>query len=155
MSMLLRPATLKDVPIIVEYNRLLAEESEHKKLNVAVLTRGVENLLRDSSRGIYFVAEVEGNVIGQLMITFEWSDWRDGWMWWLQSVYVRPENRRQGVFRALCEHVFKHALERGDVVGIRLYVERENYRAHATYQHLGLREAGYFVMEKALREPLF
>lgn len=149
--MQIRPATLKDLPTIVEFNRLLALETESIELSVAVLTDGVRAALLDPHKARYFVAEIDGQIVGQLMHTREWSDWRNGDIWWLQSVYVVASARRQGVFRALVEHVTQLAQSTPDVVGLRLYVEEHNDRAAATYDRLGLAEAGYVVREQIWR----
>lgn len=149
--MQIRPATLKDLPTIVEFNRLLALETESIELSVAVLTDGVRAALLDPHKARYFVAEIDGQIVGQLMHTREWSDWRNGDIWWLQSVYVVASARRQGVFRALVEHVTQLAQSTPDVVGLRLYVEEHNDRAAATYDRLGLAEAGYVVRERIWR----
>src|SRR5205807_10234051 len=132
-----RSATSADTAIIVEYNRRLALETENKVLDPPVLAAGVARVLGDSSRGLYFVADAGGEVVGQLMVTFEWSDWRNGWVWWLQSVYVRSDHRGRGVFRRLCEHAVAKARAAGDVVSVRLYVEKDNQPAIATYKRLG------------------
>jgi len=147
MPLAIRRATPADVSTVVEFNRLLAQESEGKTLDVGILTRGVRAALADPHKCIYFVAEDESAILGQTMITYEWSDWRDGWIWWIQSVYVRPEARKRGVFRAIYEHIQQTAVQEG-VVGIRLYVEDNNQRAHETYYRLGMKRAGYFVLEK-------
>jgi GNAT superfamily N-acetyltransferase len=104
-------------------------------------------VLDDPAHGRYFVAEAGGRPVGQLMITYEWSDWRNGRFWWIQSVYVLPDARRGGVFRALFRHLEDMARDDPGVCGIRLYVERDNLRAQATYRHCGLADAGYAVME--------
>lgn len=148
MSITLRQAVLADAAVIVEFNRLLAEESEGKALDVAVLSAGVAAGLADPRKSLYFVAEEDGLALGQIMFTTEWSDWRNGWFWWIQSVYVRPEARRRGVFRALFEHVRQAALTQGDAIGLRLYVERENHVAQQTYRNLGMDAAGYLVFER-------
>jgi GNAT superfamily N-acetyltransferase len=148
MTLLIRPPTAADLTTIVEFNRRLAQESEGKTLDVEVLTRGVRAVLGDPMRGVYFVAERGGQVVGQLMITLEWSDWRDGWLWWIQSVYVRDDARQGGVFRALFHHVLDEAKRRGDVAGLRLYVEDHNAAARATYHKLGMADAGYRVLER-------
>jgi GNAT superfamily N-acetyltransferase len=149
--MQIRPATVEDLATIVEFNRLLALETESIELSVALLTDGVRAALLDPHKARYFVAEEGGQVIGQLMHTREWSDWRNGDIWWLQSVYVVATARRQGVFRALVEHVTQLARSTPDVVGLRLYVEEHNDRAAATYDRLGLAEAGYVVRERIWR----
>jgi ribosomal protein S18 acetylase RimI-like enzyme len=148
MPLTLRSATAADAPLIVEFNRRLALESEDKTLDVDVLTVGVAAILADPSRGRYFLAERDGEVIGQLMITTEWSDWRNGWFWWIQSVYVLAEARRQGVFRSLYEHVYAQAQAHPEVVGLRLYVEEANRSAQQTYQSLGMERTGYLVLER-------
>ncbi len=146
-----RSATLEDLLTIVEFNRLLALETEAITLSVEVLTQGVRAALLDPQKARYFVAEIDGQVVGQLMHTREWSDWRNGDIWWLQSVYVREDFRRAGVFRALIEHLRAEAQSSPNVVGIRLYVEEHNDRAAATYDRLGLPETGYVVREQIWR----
>ena len=149
--MIIRPATLDDLPVIVEMNRRLAEETEGLKLSVELLTQGVRAALFDPHKARYFVAEIDGAVVGQLMHTREWSDWRNGDIWWLQSVYVVAEYRRQGVFRGLIEFLTVQAEANPEVVGLRLYVEEQNHQAAATYERLGLPEAGYVVRERIWR----
>ena len=144
----IRSATLEDLPTIVEFNRRLALETEAITLSVEILTPGVRAALRDPAKARYFVAEIEGQVVGQLMHTREWSDWRNGDIWWLQSVYVDEPFRRAGVFRALVEYLRQEAQVSPDVVGLRLYVEEHNDRAAATYDRLGLPAAGYVVREQ-------
>src|SRR6516225_7846783 len=112
MPLTVRRATPADAPHLVEYNRRMALETEGKTLDPAVLAAGVAAVLADPGRGAYYVGEDESGVVGQLMITLEWSDWRNAWLWWIQSVYVRADARRRGVFRALYEHVYEAA--RGD-----------------------------------------
>ena len=146
-----RPATLNDLPTIVEFNRRLARETESITLSVDVLTLGVRAALLDPAKARYFVAEIEGRVVGQIMHTREWSDWRNGDIWWLQSVYVHEDFRRLGVFRRLVEHLRAEAQASPDVVGLRLYVEEHNDRAAATYDQLGLPVAGYVVREQIWR----
>lgn len=141
-------ARASDIDYIVQFNAALARETEHKELPTDILTRGVTRLLEKPEYGQYFVAEVDGQVAGCMMITYEWSDWRDGLIYWLQSVYVRPEFRRSGVFRALLNTVEQKAKTSPDVCGIRLYVERDNSAAQATYQKHGLGATPYQVMER-------
>lgn len=147
MTPTVRPATPDDVEVVCLFNRLLARESEGKELDAERLRRGVVAGLADPAKGRYFLAEVDGAVVGQLAITYEWSDWRCGWFWWLQSVYVRSEYRRRGIFRALLEHVQTAARRDPEVCGVRLYVERDNAAAHAVYQRHGLDWTNYLVME--------
>lgn len=143
----IRRATLNDWPTVAEFNCRLAAESEHKQLDRPTVELGVRAILQDEHKGRYFVACVNGAIVGQLMLTMEWSDWRNGDFWWLQSVYVLPEFRRQGIFRKLFGHVRKLAASTPQVVGLRLYVERDNARAQSTYSDLGMSSAGYLVME--------
>ena len=143
-----RRATPADTELIVDFNRLLARESEGKELDPDLLRAGVAAGLADPAKALYFVAEEAGTVVGQMMITTEWSDWRNGWFWWIQSVYVRPEARQRGVFRALYEHVGQLARTDPTVIGLRLYVDRENHAAQQTYQRLGMEWTNYLVLEK-------
>jgi ribosomal protein S18 acetylase RimI-like enzyme len=146
MQTVIRPATAADAAVLADFNARLAWESEYKRLDPATLAAGVRAVLADPHKGFYTLAERGGAVVGQVLVTFEFSDWRNGWYWWIQSVYVRADARRSGVFRALFEHL--HAAARADpaVIGLRLYVERANDRARATYRALGLTEEGYDLM---------
>jgi GNAT superfamily N-acetyltransferase len=148
MAILIRAATSADAPVICEFNRLMALETEGKELERDLLARGVLAMLTDKEKGRYYVAEEAGHVVGQLAVTCEWSDWRAGWFWWVQSVYVAASARRRGVFRQLLTHLQAEARRAADVIGIRLYVERENQAAQATYQSLGLTTTHYLVMEQ-------
>jgi GNAT superfamily N-acetyltransferase len=143
----IRSATSDDLTTIVEFNRLLAAESEHKQLDLETLGRGVAALLARPELGRYFVAESDGSIVGQAMITYEWSDWRSGMFWWLQSVYVAAEFRRRGIFRALYEHIAAQARATAGVCGLRLYVENANRAALETYSQLGMRPSGHLVYE--------
>jgi GNAT superfamily N-acetyltransferase len=149
MPLVLRSATPADAAVIIEYNRRLAEETEGKRLDPQVLAAGVAACLADPDKALYFLAEEDGTILGQMMITREWSDWRNGWMWWIQSVYVRAEARRRGVFRMLYRHVAELARSRPDVIGLRLYVEQENHAAQQTYSRLGMDRTGYLVFERS------
>ena len=144
----IRPAHTTDCATLVEFNQRLALETEGRRLDTTLLTAGVAALLADSRKGRYFVADAGTELLGQVMHTSEWSDWRNGTLWWLQSVYVRPEHRRRGVFRRLVEHVRQLAQHDPDVVGLRLYVEHDNHPAQEVYQRLGLTPAGYIVLEQ-------
>lgn len=145
--MKIRPAELSDAPIIAEFNCRLAMESEGRELDPALALKGVGGLLEFPERGVYFVLEREGRVIGQTLITYEWSDWRNGNLWWIQSVYVAEDFRRQGVFRALYQHVKEAAEARSDVCGLRLYVEVENKNARQAYERLGMKRTPYRIYE--------
>jgi len=148
---LVRSATAADIDVIVQFNAAMAVETEAKTLDPKVLRAGVAAVLAEARRGFYLIAEHAGEVAGCLMVTYEWSDWRNGDWWWLQSVYVRPEHRRGGVFRTLYAEVERLARARTDVVGVRLYVERDNVQAQRTYQSLGMHEDAYRMYAKALR----
>ncbi len=148
MPWTVRVATPADAAVVIEFNRLLALESEGKTLDPALLAPGVAAGLADAHKGRYFLADDHGAVLGQAAVTYEWSDWRNGWFWWIQSVYVRPEYRRRGVFRALFEYVYNAARKDPEVIGLRLMVERANHAAENTYRRLGMGESGYFVLEK-------
>jgi GNAT superfamily N-acetyltransferase len=148
MNMIIRPATVSDAKVVAEFNRRLALETEGKVLDPTILDNGVIAMLADVNKGRYFVAEMDGKVVGQLGVTLEWSDWRNGNFWWIQSVYVEAAARRHGVFRKLYEHVVQAAHADGKVIGIRLYVEHENKVAQATYRKMGMVMTEYHVMEK-------
>lgn len=143
-----RPAVLDDLDVVVRFNAAMALETEHLTLPQERLRQGVLSVLTDSSKGAYYMAELDGQVAGQLLLTYEWSDWRNGMFWWVQSVYVEPERRGAGVFRALYGHVEQAAHSRaGEVCGLRLYVERDNLRAQAVYERLGMRQTAYLLFE--------
>ena len=150
MPLVVRPGRPDDAPVVAAFNIALARETEEHGLDPAVIGPGVEAVLGDPSKGLYFLAEEDGRAVGQSMVTFEWSDWRNGWLWWIQSVFVAPEARSRGVFRALHARVVEEARARG-VVGIRLYVFEPNARAREVYRRLGMKDAGYRVLEQMLR----
>lgn len=144
-----RAAAVSDTDTITSFNLAMARETEDKELDRAVLRAGVQAALEDRSKCLYFVAEVDGQVAGQIMVTYEWSDWRNGNIWWIQSVYVASPFRRRGVFRALYEKVRSEAVA-ANAVAIRLYVERDNKVAQKTYENLGMSLSDYLVMEEGL-----
>jgi ribosomal protein S18 acetylase RimI-like enzyme len=145
--MRIRLATPADAGVLIEFNAAMALETEGKELLPDVIGTGVRSLLGNPAAGFYLLAE-QDNVVGSLMITKEWSDWRNGTFWWIQSVYVRPEFRRQGVYKNLYRHVQELAANDPKVCGFRLYVERENSRAQATYSALGMKPTHYLVFEE-------
>jgi len=146
----IREAMPTDLPLLVGFACAMAWETEHKRLDADVVGRGIAAMFEQPARGRYFVAERDGEVVGTLMLTYEWSDWRAGDWWWIQSVYVVDAARRSGVFSALYRHVREAAAARGDVCGLRLYVEHDNRQALATYSALGMQDAGYRMLEDAL-----
>lgn len=143
----IRPARVADADALAQSNIAMAFETEGKRLLPEVIGAGVRRLLAEPALGFYLVAEAEGRVVGCLMVTTEWSDWRNGQFWWIQSVYVPPEWRRRGVFRALYAHLGERAAAQPGVCGFRLYVERHNANAQQTYRSLGMGEQDYRVME--------
>ncbi len=147
MKIDIREATPNDAATIAGFNQRIAQETEGKTLDPDMILAGVSRLLAEPARGRYWLAEVDGEVAGQTMVTYEWSDWRNGNVWWIQSVYVSIEFRRQGVFSALYDAVRDEARADADACGIRLYVEKSNERALATYRALGMEGDTYLVME--------
>lgn len=143
----IRRATKADLAVVAEFNYRLALETEDLALDRGRLRAGVERVLTDPSLGVYYVAEFEGAVVGQLMITYEWSDWRNGMIWWLQSVFVQPEFRRAGVFRALFAHAEREAKAKADVCSVRLYMHHANEKARRTYEQVGMKRTHYVVFE--------
>ena len=151
MNRLIRDARPDDTVVLVAFNAAMAKETENLILAPAVLGPGIDAVLADPAKGRYFVAEEDGRIVGQLMITYEWSDWRNGNIWWLQSVYVEPAFRRRGIFKALYRHAEKLARSEG-AVAIRLYVYHTNAAAQDTYRRLGMHDARYIVMEENLTD---
>jgi len=147
--MKIRLAKEQDIDSLVEFNQAMALETEGKRLDEATLTAGVRAVFASDERGFYVVAEEGGEVLGGLLVTREWSDWRNAWFWWIQSVYVVPEARGKGLYRELSAFVWAMALEAGKVCGIRLYVEKENRNAQAVYQRLGMHETEYLMYEQS------
>lgn len=147
-EVVIRRATIDDLPTLVEFNSALAYETEHIQLLPEVIRAGVSAVLQDASLGFYLVSESRSTVCGAMMITTEWSDWRNGHFWWIQSVYVRPEQRQRGIFRGLYLHAEQLAASDARVCGFRLYVEKDNQTAQRTYTSLGMQPTHYGVFEK-------
>ncbi len=144
----IRIAVPEDISDLVEFNQAMAIETEGKQLSHGVLSKGVSAVFEDDRKGFYVVAEDEGNIIGGLMVTTEWSDWRNAWFWWIQSVYIRPEGRGKGIYSDLYEFVKQRAEAAGGVCGFRLYVESENSNAQAVYEKLGMERSHYIMYEE-------
>jgi len=144
----IRDAAPADAAVIAEFNRLLALESEQKTLDPGTLERGVQLALSRPELCRYFLAESAGRIVGQTMLTYEWSDWRAGVFWWIQSVYVVADCRGRGVFRALFKHIDALARSTPEVCGLRLYVEEHNASAIATYRKMGLAPSGHLLYER-------
>ncbi|MDA7977484.1 MAG: GNAT family N-acetyltransferase [Pirellulales bacterium] len=147
MTITIRLANADDIPLLVDGNQRIAAETEDKNLDGETLSAGLAAMFADPSKGRYYIAEVDGQPCGQIMTTYEWSDWRNGHLWWIQSVYVWAEFRQQGVFRALYEHLARLAQQAEGVIGIRLYVEKDNKRAQEVYHRMGMKSSGYLVLE--------
>jgi ribosomal protein S18 acetylase RimI-like enzyme len=147
-----RRGTPADAAVVADFNIRMALETESHVLDPDTVDKGVLAALSDENRALYFVAEINGRVVGQTMVTHEWSDWRNGDVWWLQSVYVHPDSRGRGVFRALHAEVERSA-RAARAVGLRLYVWNENVRAQATYGKLGWVDGNYRVMERMFPSP--
>jgi GNAT superfamily N-acetyltransferase len=147
MEISIREARLEDLDDIVRFNAAMALETEGKHLSEQAVRSGCQKALADPERSRYFLAETEGRVVGQIMFTLEWSDWRDAWFWWIQSVYVDPAFRGRGVFSQLYRYLVSLARARADVCGLRLYVENDNRHAQQVYDSLGMHRTGYVVME--------
>jgi len=143
---IIRRATAADAPAIISFQQAMAMETEGMELETDVITGGVTAVFNDSTKGQYYVAEDHGTVVASLMITCEWSDWRNANIWWFQSVYVIPEYRRMGIFRMMYDHIKKEGTESG-IAGLRLYVESENVRAQKTYEAMGMNSSHYRTYE--------
>src|SRR5437016_4110397 len=143
-----RAARLSDLAELVRFSAAMAEETERRILDLDRLRQGISAVLTSKERGYYLVAETMSRVVGQLLITYEWSDWRNGVFWWIQSVYVEPAMREGGVYRTMHDYVLQEAKRRPDVCGIRLYVEKENEAAQEAYSRLGMNLTPYRVYEQ-------
>lgn len=146
----IRKAEFRDVPTLGMFNVRMAKETEHRDLDLETVTLGVKAIIKDPHKGFYLVAELKGEVVGQAMVTYEWSDWRNQYFLWLQSVYVPESHRGQGIFTALYLHLVDQARYRKDIAGLRLYVEHNNLLAQQTYERLGMYNPGYRMYEVLL-----
>ena len=144
----IRPATRQDATSILNFQLKLAEETENLSLDKLIVSKGIAALFDDPAKGIYYVAEVKNVVIGCFLITYEWSDWRNSVVWWLQSVYVDANHRGTGVFRAMYDHLIESIRNDSSVAGLRLYAEKNNERAQNVYRSLGMNGDHYTVFEK-------
>ena len=146
-KLITRKGTLADTETIVQFQKKMALETEGKTLQEFAIKSGVTEVIKDTQKGTYLVAEYEGHIIGSLLITYEWSDWRNGWFWWIQSVYVKSEWRRKGVYSHLYDEVKKLSSGVKNICGIRLYVEKENIIAQTVYKKLGMHDTKYLLYE--------
>jgi len=147
----IRIAIYEDADSLIEFNQAMALETEGKRLDSQTLRSGVEAVFRDEKKGFYVVAESDNVIVGGLMVTFEWSDWRNAWFWWIQSVYILPDFRGKGIYRGLYKFVVNKAESQKDVCGFRLYVERENRSAQKVYEKLGM-DVSHYLMYEAIAE---
>jgi ribosomal protein S18 acetylase RimI-like enzyme len=152
VSARIRLAGPDDCDVLVGFAADMARETEGKDLDTTTLRRGIAALLVDAAKGLTYLLEEDEAAVATLSLTTEWSDWRNGWFWWIQSVYVRPASRGRGHYRRLHEFVMAEAAQRSDVYGLRLYVERENDGAQATYRALGMEETHYRLYEQRTRK---
>ena len=148
-ELLVRMGEEKDAEILAKSNIAMALETEQKRLSPPVVANGVQALLSNPRHGFYVVAEIDHEVVGSLMVTYEWSDWRDASFWWIQSVYIKPEFRKQGVFRRLYEFVKDKASRGTNVCGLRLYVEQDNIAAQDAYERIGMSRIPYKFYEES------
>ncbi|MFW2490729.1 GNAT family N-acetyltransferase [Clostridium chromiireducens] len=143
----IRKAEIRDLETVVKFNYNLAKETEDKELDLEILSKGVKSILTDSSKGQYYVYEVDNKVVGQIMYTYEWSDWRNGTFLWVQSVYVDADYRKKGIYKKLYHNIKNICDNDENIAGIRLYVEKENVNAKSTYKSLGMCECNYHMYE--------
>lgn len=146
----IRLANPDDAEALIDFNLAMAFETEGKHLDPETLRRGVEAVFADEKKGFYVVAEREKRIQGGLMVTLEWSDWRNGWFWWIQSVYIRPAARGQRIYSRLYEFVKRRAADQGDVCGFRLYAESDNHHAKMVYEKVGMHVPRYVMFEESL-----
>jgi ribosomal protein S18 acetylase RimI-like enzyme len=146
----IRLATIEDAATIASFNAAMAMETENKTLDMEMVETAVRAAFESDDKGFYIVAEEDGVVLGSLMLTYEWSDWRNAWWWWIQSVYVRPEGRGRRIYSRLYDEVKRRAKEAGNVFGIRLYVEYENENAQRVYEKLGMEREHYHMYAEQL-----
>ena len=147
-----RKAIPADAGTIADFNIAMALETENKELSPDKIRPGVRALFSMPEYGFYLVAEIDREVAGSLMITYEWSDWRNGFFWWIQSVYVKPEFRRQGVYQEMFSFIKELAGRNSEICGCRLYVEHNNSIAQGTYKSLGMNETHYKMFEEVFHE---
>jgi ribosomal protein S18 acetylase RimI-like enzyme len=145
--MIIRQATLQDHKTLVTFQLAMAHETEGIELHAPTVEKGVEAVLNDSNKGHYYVAEINGQVVSSLLTTFEWSDWRNGTILWIQSVYVSPEFRRKGVYRKMYAHIKDRVMKADNLNGIRLYADKTNVAAQNTYENLGMNQDHYVTFE--------
>ena len=145
---IIRIATAEDAGSLVRFNQAMALETEGKELSFDTISNGVASVFSDNKKGFYVVAEQNEVIVGGMMVTYEWSDWRNKWFWWIQSVYILPEGRGQKLYSRMYEFVKQKAADAGNVCGFRLYVENDNYHAQKVYEKLGMESSHYLMYEE-------
>lgn len=145
---IIRIATAEDAGSLVRFNQAMALETEGKELSFDTISNGVASVFSDDKKGFYVVAEQNEVIVGGMMVTYEWSDWRNKWFWWIQSVYILPEGRGQKLYSRMYEFVKQKAADAGNVCGFRLYVENDNYHAQKVYEKLGMESSHYLMYEE-------
>lgn len=149
MELIITKGQTEDIEVIAQFQVDMAMESEGTLLDIETVTKGVTAAINDENKGCYYIARVDGEAVGSLMLTREWSDWNNGWYWWIQSVYVAPEYRRQGIYKSMYQAVCEDAMQQ-NVAQIRLYVDKTNIRGQKVYASLGMQESHYLIYEKTL-----
>jgi len=147
----IRVAAASDTDSLVDFNQAMALETEGKSLDPETLRSGVAAVFMDDKKGFYVVAEDSSEIVGGLMVTYEWSDWRAAWFWWIQSVYILPEARGKAIYRRMYDFVKEKAAESGDICGFRLYVEKENMHAQKVYEKVGMDSSNYLMYEEEIK----
>jgi ribosomal protein S18 acetylase RimI-like enzyme len=147
MKIIVRDANAQDKQAIIDFQMEMALETETLKLDRDILTQGVSSVLSDNNRARYFIAESDRMAVGMLMITYEWSDWRNGWVWWIQSVYTKPGFRKMGIYKMLYDHVKGLVNASDNIRGLRLYVDKRNVPAQKVYESLGMSGEHYTTYE--------
>ncbi|MCQ2227947.1 MAG: GNAT family N-acetyltransferase [Bacteroidales bacterium] len=149
MEVIITQGRTEDIEVIAKFQVDMAMESEGTQLDKETVIKGVTAAMNDENKGLYYVARVEGKVVGSLMLTREWSDWNNGWYWWIQSVYVAPDYRRQGIYKSMYQAVCRDAKEQ-NVAQVRLYVDKTNTLGQKVYSSLGMQESHYLIYETCL-----
>jgi len=147
MNIVIREASIEDHLIIVDFQQAMALETENLQLDKKVLSQGVLSVLENPAKALYFIADLDGLAVGMLMITLEWSDWRNGWVWWIQSVFTKPGYRKMGVYKLLYGHIREIVEKSENIKGLRLYVDKRNIRAQQVYESLGMTGEHYTTYE--------
>lgn len=149
IDIIITKGQIEDIENIAQFQVDMAMESEGTQLDKDTVTKGVSAAMADENKGLYYIARVDGKAVGSLMLTREWSDWNNGWYWWIQSVYVAPDYRRQGVYKSMYNAVCTDAKQQ-NIAQVRLYVDKTNTRGQEVYSSLGMQESHYLIYETTL-----